>query len=226
MKIENTQVSNFKNAIHGMRNPMNSWDKSDSKEYIYTDAIIDPNFDIGEHLITNYIGNDAICIKIGEKDNELAKKLIRAGSEHRKFLRVIHISCFITIPRYIWQEMDTYKVATVRLSCSTMHKLGSTNLTEDDFQDKIVLPDVITHLNTLGEQYRKLKSVDTLRVMKQLLPEGFLQSADLDFNYETAMNMYHQRKDHRMSEWSGDNGICKWIESLPMMNEWLHLNDK
>lgn len=197
MKIENTEVSGFQAAIHGMRNPMNSWDKSDS------------NFDC--EMI------------IGPNDLELSKKLIKAGTEHRKFLRMIHIQCFITLPRYIWQEMDTYKVSTVRLSCSTMHKLGMTDLTIQDFQNNWILEETLQELNFLGRNYRETKNVDLLRQMKQILPEGFLQSADLDFNYETAMNMYYQRKNHRMSEWSGENGICKWMESLPMMNQWLNL---
>lgn len=197
MKIENVEVFGFRAAIHGMRNPMNSWSKSDS------------NFDCG--------------LVIGPNDLELSKKLIKAGSEHRKFLRMIHIQCFITLPRYIWQEMDTYKVSTVRLSCSTMHKLGMTDLTEEDFQDRNVLPSTLEQLNIFGSVYRKTKELPLLREMKQILPEGFLQSADLDFNYETAMNMYYQRKNHRMSEWSGENGICKWIESLPMMDQWLNL---
>lgn len=201
MKIERTTVTGFKTAIHGMRNPMNSWDKSDS-------------------VFENHCEDS---FSIGDKDNELAMKLIKAGSEHRKFLRLIHISCFITIPRYIWQELDTYKVATVRSSCSTMHKLGFTDLTEDDFQDKVVLLQTLTLLNSIAYDYRLTKDVGLLRKMKQILPEGFLQSADYDMNYETAMNMYYQRKNHRMLEWSGKNGICEWIKSLPMMNQWLNL---
>jgi hypothetical protein len=201
MKIENTEVFGFKAAMHGMRNPMNSWDKSDSIFY--------PNG----------------TFTIGEADNFLAKKLIRAGKDHRKFLRFIHIQCFISIPRYIWQELDTYKVATTRLSCSTMHKLGSTDLTKQDFQDDYVLLETLAELNRLGNFYRTSKTVSLLREMKQILPEGFLQAADYDFCYETAFNIYHARKDHRMSEWSED-GICKWIEGLPMMNEWLHLEKK
>lgn len=199
MKIENTTVTGFKAAIHGMRNPMNSWNKSDS------------------------IFNEDGTFVIGTNDNELAKKLIKAGTEHRKFLRMIHIQCFFTLPRYIWTELDTYKVSTIRMSCSTMHKLGMTDLKEDDFQDKMVLGTTLDILNSLGKAYRENKNVKLLRKMKQILPEGFLQSADYDMNYETAINMYHQRKNHRMSEWSGENGICKWIESLPMMNEWLNL---
>jgi hypothetical protein len=199
MKIENTEVFGFKAAIHGMRNPMNSWDKSDS----FFNNIREPYFIIGPN------------------DNELAKKLIKAGPEHRKFLRMIHIQCFITIPRYIWQELDTYCISKVRMSCSTMHKLGMTDLIMQDFQDGVVLLETLRILNDLGEAYRTTKNVELLRQMKQLLPEGFLQSADYDMNYETAMNMYHQRKNHRMSEWSGKGGICEWIASLPMMNEWL-----
>lgn len=197
MKIENTEVFGFKAAIHGMRNPMNSWDKSDS--VFYPDG----------------------TFKIGERDNELAIKLIKAGRDHRKFLRMIHVQAFLTLPRYIWQELDTYKVSTVRMSCSTMHKLGSVPLDMDDFQDAMVLDDTLNTLNGLGEDYRKNKEIQTLRVMKQILPEGFLQSADYDFNYETAFAIYNGRKTHRMSEWSQD-GICKWIKELPMMDKWLN----
>lgn len=199
MTIENIEVFGFKAAMHGMRNPMNSWDKSDS---IFNNAYDD--------------------FTIGEEDNKLAIKLIKAGHDHRKFLRLIHIQFFISIPRYIWQELDTYKVATVRLSCSTMHKLGSVPLDENDFQDKFVLLDTLAELNRLGELYRIHKSVQILRQMKQILPEGFLQAADYDFNYETAIAMYHSRKEHRMSEWSKD-GICKVIETLPMMDKWLNI---
>jgi hypothetical protein len=202
MKIEQTVVSGFPSAMWAMRNPMNSWQKSDS--------VFQPDG----------IGLD---FKIGTQDNGLVMKLIKAGTEHRKFLRLIHVSCFITIPRYIWQELDTYKVATVRNSCSTMHKLGFSDLTTEDFQDRMIIPETLIELNRLGTIYRENKSVQVLREMKQILPEGFLQSATYDMNYETAMTMYKQRKDHRMSEWSGKDGICEWIHSLPMMEQWLHL---
>lgn len=206
MKIENTRVFGMESAMHGMRNPMNSWCKGDSRWEGSAEEL--------------KAGGG--CFFVGEEDNRLAKKLIKAGSEHRKFLRQIHISCFITLPRYIWQEMDTYKVATVRNSCSTMHKLGFTDLTVDDFQDGVVLDQTLFQLNLWGKTYRETKDVQMLRAMKQILPEGFLQSADFDMNYETAMNMYAQRKDHRMSEWSGKGGICEWILSLPMMREWIN----
>jgi len=200
MKIENTEVFGFRAALRGMRNPMNSWNKSDSV----------------------FLENGLLAC-IGEADNELAKKLIKAGTEHRKFLRFIHIQVDLTIPRYIWQELDTYKIATVRLSCSTMHKLGSKDLEESDFQDNYVLEQTKQELNACGNQYRITKNINLLRQMKQMLPEGFLQKATYDFNYENAINLYHQRKNHRMSEWSGEDGICKWIESLPMMKEWLNI---
>ena len=199
MKITNTKVYGFDNAIIGMRNPMNSWDKSDSGLDSY-----------GEFLM-------------GNKDNKLAKKLIKAGSDHRKFLRQIFISAFIEVPRYIWTEFDTYKVNTVRNSCSTMHKLGARDLTCNDFQDGVVIDIVLDRLNELGRLYREDKKVSILREMKQILPEGFLQGATYTMNYENAMNMYHSRKNHRMSEWSGEGGICEWIENLPMMDEWLNL---
>jgi len=205
MKIEETEIFGWKHAFHGLRNPMNSWDKSDS------------NFD-GVHLG---------IFTIGPNDNALAKKLIRAGSDERKFLRFIHVQCFITLPRYIWQELDTYKVATTRLSCSTMHKLGYTDITQNDFQDFFVLANTLEEINSLGQIYRKTKEIDLLRKMKQMLPEGFLQGAEYDMNYENCMCMYYKRKHHRMREWSGkdsqEDSICKWIESLPMMNEWLNL---
>lgn len=198
MKIEHTQISGFNAAIRGMRNPMNSWNLSD------TDFSQDNN-----HFI------------FGEKDNELAKKLIKAGKDHRKFLRLIHISVDLTLPRYIWTELDTYKVSTVRASCSTMHKLGSEDLVPSDFQDENVLENTLYHINELAKRYRDKKEVSVLRDMKQILPEGFLQKATFDMNYETAIAIYFGRKNHRMIEWTQE--ICPWIKSLPMMEEWLEI---
>lgn len=195
MKIENTEVTGFTAAVRGMRNPMNSWHLSDT---------------------------EPCSFKFGKKDNELACKLIKAGKDHRKFLRLIHVSADLTLPRYIWTELDTYKVATTRVSCSTMHKLGSTELTKEDFQDGNVLEGTLHRINLAAKRYIDKKEVSLLRYMKQILPEGFLQKATYDMNYETAMAIYFGRKNHRMSEWSKD-GICEWIESLPMMNEWLKL---
>lgn len=150
----------------------------------------------------------------GPKDLELAIKLVKGGAEHRKFLRLIQVWITLDMPRYVWTEFDTYKVGVTRVSCSTMHKLGSRILTKADFQDGAVLPDVLSALNTLGEQYRITKDYDCVREAKKILPEGFLQRADVCMNYEVAMNMYSQRRNHRLPEWKL---ICAWIETLPQI---------
>lgn len=225
MKIENVMVCGFEPAMRDMRNPLESWDRSDSefRQEMYTDLWVS---DEGLRIYMPerpYIGN---------ADLELACKLIRSGGSHRKFMREIVVWWTITIPRSVWQELDTYKVATVRNSCSTMHKLGSRDLTPDDFQDGIVLPDVLERLNHAGSRYRQklpyithacrgVDGVDLLRYMKAILPEGYLQTAGYVFNYETALHMHHDRKTHRMKEWSGEGGICHVIRSLPYMEQFL-----
>lgn len=200
MKIENTEVMGWRAAFRGMRNPMNSWNKSDT--IYHPDLIIGPN------------------------DLDLAINLIKGGSEHRKFLRMIHIQVDLTVARNIWTEFDTYRVGVTRNSCSTMHKLGSKPLTVDDFEAQVVLPQTLFTINDLAEQYRRTKNVELLRQMKAYLPESFLQKATIDMNYECAMNMYFQRRNHRMVEWSGPEGICAWIKSLPYMSIWLTLKEQ
>jgi len=207
MKIEKTEVYGFKAALRGMRNPMNSWNKSDSTFEFVRYVVDNDSFDL--HSIEN--------VKIGPKDLELCCKLIKAGSVHRKFLRQIMIVTDITIPRYIWQELDTYKVATVRNSCSTMHKLGGSQITPDDFQDGDVLPAVLDVLNNLSRRYAETKDYELVRRMKKLLPEGFLQKATFSMNYETGLGMLRWRGDHRLPEWSGPEGICAWLRGLPYM---------
>lgn len=207
-----------------MRNPMNSWDRSDSMFNCYA---------------THWNWNGDLCILapevdkscIGPKDMKLAQKLVKGGSEHRKFLRQIMIWMDITIPRYVWQELDTYKVATVRNSCSTMHKLGHTDLEPSDFQDGEVLKSTLDQLNEAGRAYRNktqfvvdyatLEGYDIVRYMKKILPEGFLQKATYSMNYETALTMYKQRKNHRLPEWNAKQpgSICSMIASLPWMRE-------
>lgn len=213
MKIENTDVSNFGSALRAMRNPMNSWDRSDS---------------------------NLNAIHIGADDLKLACKLVRGGSEHRKFLRQIIVWADFTLPRYVWQEMDTYKVATVRNSCSTMHKLGHAALEPEDFELQHVNQATLEGLNLAGECYRSkdpfvivpgaawatldveertvLKDYDIVRWMKGTLPESFLQKATMTFSYETLLSMYMQRHNHRLPQWSGGSGsICNWIYHLPYM---------
>jgi hypothetical protein len=222
MKIEKIHVFGFEPSLRGMRNPLNSWHLSDSR--FYPEA--------GQYPPWEWQG-ESICAPehpvIGPNDLKLAKKLIKAGPEHRKFLRQIQIWIDITIPRYVHQELDTYKVATVRNSCSTMHKLGYRDLDQEDFEQpipKILLMD----LNALGYKYRKEKQEGskteankTLRELKNLLPEGFLQKATYTFNYETALTMYRQRRNHRLPEWNEQSpgSITSFIKSLPYMEEFL-----
>jgi len=223
MKIENIEVHGFRAALRGMRNPMDSWDKSDSMFCCYESYR-------GNDLETSIPENPTI----GLKDLELACKLIKSGSEHRKFLRQIQIWFDITIPRYVWQELDTYKVATVRNSCSTMHKLGIRDLIQDDFE--LPIPEKwLLKLNELGNQFRNAKVIKDISLMNQirreyknLLPEGFLQKATYTMNYETALTMYFQRRNHRLPEWKEDEkgSICSFIKSLPYMKDFIKAAEK
>jgi len=174
-----------------------------------------------------WCGEPIVCVEepiIGKKDLFRAAGLVNGGSEHAKFARQIMIWVDFVLPRYIWQEVDTYKVATVRNSCSTMHTLGLRPLTPDDFQDGVVLPEVLAHLNELASYiwHSKARSGDVIRDLKQHLPESFLQRATMTFNYQTARAMFLQRKEHRLPEWrytGGQKSICDWIASLPYAKE-------
>jgi hypothetical protein len=197
MKIEKVEVFGHMAAIRAMRNPMESWHNSDSLNC-----------------------HDFV---MGPKDLRLACSLIKAGGSHRKFLRQIIITWDITIPRMIWQEFDTYKVGVVRNSCSTMHKLGARDLEPCDFEgyeEDLDRPQ-LDLINRLGSQYREKKSAENLHRLKLRLPESFLQKATCTFNYEVAMRMYSDRKDHRMPEWSGPGGICDHITQLPYMRTFI-----
>lgn len=217
MLIENTEVFGFRAALRGMRNPKNSWHKSDSRYGI-------PRQSLEQRAQWNpYVVEVPEYPLLGENDLKLALSLISGGSEHRKFLRMITISMDITIPRYVWQELDTYKVCTVRNSCSTMHKLGHTKLEADDFEGGVILPEVLNFLNSLGKSYRDTKDYNFVRVMKNHTPESFLQKATYHMNYETAITMFKQRWNHRLSQWrAGEEGsICNWILMLPYMKDFL-----
>lgn len=235
MNIENIEVYGFKNAIRGMRNPMNSWNKADT------------------FFALNGMPYEAppgsLTPRLGKNDSKLAAKLIRSGTDHRKFLRQIFITFDIAIPRYVWQELDTFKVATVRNSCSTMHKLGHADLTLDDFQDGEVFPEVLQRLNHAGFCYREkrpfdagqyghhdpdaaahetrvLEGYDIVRWMKKHMPEGYLQLATYTMSYETALAILRSRGNHRLTEWSGPGGICETIRGLPLMSEFEKANSK
>ena len=211
MKFERTKVMNLEGAVRGMRNPMNSWDKSDS-----------------------YYGNNEIGLEsyvIGEKDLDLMQKLIKAGSEHRKFLRQIFVSVDITAPLYWWKEADTYKVGTVSNSCSTMHKLASIPITMDcfemdDFEDckddsnvyvSAIWAEGITRLEKLRQKYNETKDKRYWKELIRLLPESWLQKRTITMNYENLLNMYRQRKNHKLTEWS--KSFCDWVKTLPYAEE-------
>jgi hypothetical protein len=231
MKIENIEVCGWRAAIRGMRNPMDSWDKSDSLIGLpYRDGPGRSSDINGAYW--NFREFDILCREyphIGPNDLKLAKKLIKGGSEHRKFLRQIIIWCDLTLPRYVWTELDTYKVATVRNSCSTMHKLGTRNLSQEDFEHPVP-EDLLDAINIVCKKLRSAKASGNSAEMsssrlwlKNILPEGFLQKATYMMSYETALSMYHQRKNHRLPEWNKDNpeSICSFIHSLPYMKEFI-----
>ena len=218
MKFENTEVFNFEGAIRGMRNPMNSWDKSDS-----------------------YYGNNEIGLEsyvIGENDLILMQKLIKAGSEHRKFMRQIFCSVDITAPLYFFKELDTYKVGTVSNSTSTMHKLASTPITidcfeMDDFEDckddsnvyvSAIWIESITRLEKLRQTYNATKDKRYWKELIRLLPESWLQKRTVTMNYENLFAMAHQRKGHKLTEWS--KSFIDWARSLPYAQELIFLDEK
>lgn len=200
-KFENTEVFNIRGAMRGMRNPKNSWQKNDTRrELIETD--------------------DTIYVKavIGPNDLDLALRLIKGGTEHRKFLRMIHVCVDVTFPRSIWQEADTYMVAVAKNSCSTMHKIQDHLLTKEDFEDGVDQR-IINVVNDYVQTYRNTKLPKDLALLKAQLPEGFLQKRTWDLNYETIMTIFRQRMHHRMPHWRVD--FCKWALSLPYMKQFL-----
>ncbi len=198
LKFEQTNVMNFENAIRGMRNPLNSWSKTD----------------------THFDGD----IQIGENDLKLMKNLIKAGSDHRKFMRQIMVCVDITGPLYWWKEFDTYKVGTVSNSCSTMHKIHAKEFTLDDFSHEHLYGGyegcfemVIRRLNYARKNYIETKDKKYWWQMIQLLPSSYNQKRTITLNYEVIRNMYHARKNHKLDEWSND--FVAWVDSLPYANE-------
>ena len=197
--IERTSVMNFENAIRGARNPMNSWNRMDS---FYDEQ-------------GNFI--------MGPNDLNLAQRLARAGSDHRKFIRQICVSVDFTAPLYWWKEYDTYKVATVANSTSTMHKIASKPFTLDDFshermntQAQEALAHTVSVLEDLRKDYLETKDKETWYSMIQLLPSSYHQMRTCTLNYETLMNIYYARRNHKLDEW---HTVCDWIASLPYAKE-------
>lgn len=195
IKLEKTSVMNFENAVRGARNPLNSWEKMDS----FYDA--DGNF------------------VLGENDLSLARRLCSAGSDHRKFIRQIFVSVDITAPMYWWKEYDTYKVATVANSTSTMHKITSKKFELSDFScDKMdadtldFMQKIIDKLEELRLKYLETKDKQVWYDIIQLLPSSYNQMRTCTMNYENLISMYYARKTHKLDEW---HVFCDWVKSLP-----------
>lgn len=204
IKIDVTDVFGYEAAIRGARNPMNSWDKSDSRW-----AIVE-----GEYDVTR------VRFEIGPADFDLLRRLARAGSDHGKFMRMINVTADITAPLYWWKEYDTYKVGTVANSCSTMHKIHDKEFEWDDFSFEHLLPDEATEfmkhlidgLNFYRTKYLETRDKKYWWQLIQLLPSSYNQRRTVQLNYEVLRNMYHARKNHKLDEW---HDFCRWIESLP-----------
>lgn len=273
MKIENTKVFNFEGAFRGLRNPLDSWNKSDSDFGIFKwdDDGEDPAWEValsylspeqqnawecegdrqaekeaekyfdwlliqGLYNATDYEGCYAY---IGKNDLNLAQRLIKAGPEHRKFLRQIFVSFDMTAPFFYWKEFDTYKVGTVANSCSTMHKLASYPIDIDNFEIEDFNPDLIFWTNDNGDspvdyeikdhiedhiffleklrqKYLETKDKRYWKELVRWLPESWLQKRTVTLNYENLRSMYLQRKNHKLSEW---RYFCDWIKTLPYSSE-------
>lgn len=225
IKIDDVEVMGMRKAIKGMRNAMNSWDKSDSKECRLGCMVTDVSLEDTEcnmmcmgHLLRGYT-------QIGEKDMDLAKRLIKAGSADRKFMRMIHVQADVTAPFYWWKEYDTYKVGTTANSCSTMHTIHKRDLTIDDFSHEHLIPvsldclnETIKTINTARQYFIDMKLKEDWWQIIQLLPSSFNQMRTIDLDYETLFSIYHQRKNHKLDEW---HQFCDWILTLPYMREFI-----
>lgn len=211
IKIENVEMFGWQKAIWGMRNPMNSWDKSDS----YYGCGNYPCNECDQELCINR--NQAFMF--GENDLALAKKLAAGGPVHGKFMRMLTVFLDITAPLYWWKEFDTYKVGTVTNSCSTMHRIHSKEFLLDDFSHEHMLQfslDALMHtiriMNIYREEFLKTKDKQYWWQMIQLLPSSYNQKRTVMLNYEVLRNMYLYRKEHKLNEW---RKFCAWIETLP-----------
>ena len=219
MKFNRTRVCGFENALYGMRNPKNSWNKIDSK---FGFCSIN---DVTDDMVVLHKNNN-ICeyAIIGENDMDLAQTLIKAGSEHRKFLRQIQVEVIITAPLYWWKEFSTYKIGTVANSTSTMHKLASTPITMDCFENgEMIYQGTIAELEMNRLKYLETKDKNEWKRLIVNLPESWLQTRTITMNYENLLSMVHQRKNHKLTEWSVD--FIEWVKSLPYTEEFLFLGE-
>jgi hypothetical protein len=208
--IENTDVYGWEAAIRGMRNPMNSWDKSDSDwEFVEDPSIINPN--------------DEVKFVAGENDLKLMKTLAKAGDDHGKFLRMITVTVDITAPLYWYKEFDTYKVGTVANSCSTMHKIHAKEFTMEDFSREhllnsglFLLHKTIDILNEARLCFIETGEKVFWQQMIQLLPSSYNQKRTVQLNYQVLKSMYFARRNHKLEEW---HRLCEWMETLPYFKE-------
>ena len=241
IKFENTEVMGWEAAIRGMRNPMNSWEKSDSE---YTKSYVDLlNTDVWKKAgeTEEYIGRERDGYKIGPNDLNLMKCLWDAGTDHRKFMRMITVYVDITAPLYWWKEFDTYKVGTVANSCSTMHKIHAKEFTLEDFSHEHLNDDCVACNVVFGDHSDYLTSLDILKYtieglnywrrrylatkdkddwwqMIQLLPSSYNQKRTVMMNYEVLANIYKSRRNHKLDEWS--ENIIK-VDGEEYTNKWL-----
>lgn len=217
IKIEHTEVFGWESSIRGLRNPMNSWDKSDSGLTVMNPTDVEFGYEPNYEYV------------VGEADLKLMKQLSKAGNDHAKFLRMINVTCDITAPLYWWKEYDTYKVGTVANSCSTMHKIHAKEFTIDDFSIEhlgvvpncdpayfMALEGVIDALNEARHCYLDTKDKAYWWQMIQLLPSSYNQKRTVQLNYQVLKAMYFARKDHKLDEW---RTLCDWIETLPYFRE-------
>ena len=233
MKFEKTEVMNFEGAFRGLRNPLESWEKSDSG--INYQLLLEQLSYNKSPCIWSRVFNNCY-FTLGSKDLNLAQRMIKAGTSDRKFMRQIFVSVDITAPLYWWKEFDTYKVGTVANSTSTMHKLASTPITfdcfeMDDFENLRVYDnepyntdtfitdiwdDIIGYCETLRLRYNETKDKKYWKELIRMLPESWLQTRTVTLNYEVLRNIYFQRRYHKLTEW---HRFCEWIESLPYGKE-------
>ena len=225
IKFENTDVMNFEGAFRGMRNPLNSWNKADSEFHCrnFENCVYCQYYDIGCDPRDN--------VYLGKNDLDLAKRLIKAGPDHRKFLRQIFVSVDITAPLYWWKEFDTYKISTVSNSCSTMHKIHAKEFTLEDFSYDHLDEESIEVLRAVIEALNCNRNIFNGNValadgstpkdywwnMIQLLPSSYNQKRTITLNYETLRNIRGSRRNHKLDEWS--KGFMEWIDSLPYAEE-------
>ena len=240
MKFENTEVWGFEHALRGMRNPKNSWNKKDS--IVYCDDCY-----TGKEK-GKYTGVGDLCIYIGENDMKLAQTLIKAGSEHRKFMRQIFVSVDITAPLYWWAEYDTYKVGTVANSTSKMHTITNNSITLDCFEIddyekdlfmyyehsdvKDMVADIVRNCETLRQRYLETKDKRYWKELIRWLPESWLQKRTVTMTYENLLAMCSkgQRRFHKLNEWSGQDNpnvpnFISWARTLPYAQDLIFIDE-